>query len=320
MPKAVVWGSAGSGLLRIVGILLTILGLSFTAYIVLESDAIGRMSWGIRSCLVLLGGCGAYAIFSVLLVVVWRAILDAFAPGCIGVKDSFVLYAISQIMKYIPSNVLHFVGRHVVLRRRGASHSALIFTVLAESAILIVGAVVTVVLLERSMLTDVYQRYVPTSGVVVGLMLAAALALLVTALWMRGRPYRALFAPGLGWRVALRVPVALVSAGAFFISTTLLVATICRLLLDDPAGYRATGVAAALAAAWVVGFVMPGTSAGIGVRESAAILLLMPAVGPGNAAAIATLYRLITAGGDALLAGLGILVRRLSAGQTLGGN
>ena len=84
----------------------------------------------------------------------------------------------------------------------------------------------------------------------------------------------------------------------------------CRLLLDDPAGFDTPAVAAALAGAWVVGFVIPGASAGIGVREAAVILLLSPALGAGDAAVVATVYRLVTAGGDALFAALGELVRR----------
>ena len=88
----------------------------------------------------------------------------------------------------------------------------------------------------------------------------------------------------------------------------------CRLLLDDPAGFSTSTVAAMLAGAWAVGFIMPGASAGIGVREAAVILLLSPVVGPANAAVIATIYRIVTAGGDALLAGSGGLVRRFVAG------
>jgi uncharacterized membrane protein YbhN (UPF0104 family) len=90
-------------------------------------------------------------------------------------------------------------------------------------------------------------------------------------------------------------------------------------VLDDPADFDTAAVAAALAGAWIVGFVIPGASAGIGVREAAVILLLSPAVGAANAAVIATIYRIVTAGGDALLAGSGGLVRRLAAGPAPGG-
>ena len=60
------------------------------------------------------------------------------------------------------------------------------------------------------------------------------------------------------------------------------------LLLGEPAGFSTSAVAAALAGAWVVGFIIPGASAGIAVRETAVILLLSPAVGAADAAAIAT--------------------------------
>ena len=103
---------------------------------------------------------------------------------------------------------------------------------------------------------------------------------------------------------------ALTGATLFFAATTLLISSVCRLLLDRPAGFDISAVAATLAGAWVVGFVIPGASAGIGVREAAVILLLSPVLGAGDAAVIATIYRLVTAGGDTLFAALGELVRR----------
>ena len=112
------------------------------------------------------------------------------------------------------------------------------------------------------------------------------------------------------WRFVARLMAALTGATLFFAATTLLISTVCRLLLDGPAGFDTAAVAATLAGAWVVGFVIPGASAGIGVREAAVILLLSPALGAGNAAVIAAIYRLVTAGGDALFAALGGLVRR----------
>jgi hypothetical protein len=47
-----------------------------------------------------------------------------------------------------------------------------------------------------------------------------------------------------------------------------------------------------------------------GLRAAAVILLLSPALGAGDAALVATIYRWVTAGGDALFAAPGELVRR----------
>jgi glycosyltransferase 2 family protein len=315
-PKPENRGRATPRLLsRALGAGLTLLGVIFTALVIVESDALSRLSWGARPWALLFLTCGAYAVLSVLLVLVWATVLDAFAPGCIDAKDAYALYAITQIMKYIPSNVAHFVGRHVTLRRRGVSHFALVCTMVAETAMLLGGACLTVAVLQADVLTAVYAHHVRAEATPIILAVALATCLCATLTWLHGAGMRRLISTGTHRRLVPRLIVALAAAAVFFASTTLLIATVCRLLLDDPAGFSITYVAASLAGAWVVGFIVPGASAGIGVREATAILLLSPAVGPGNAAVIATIYRIVTAGGDALLAGFGELVRRFAAGS-----
>jgi hypothetical protein len=296
--------------LQAVGVGLTLLGLLFTGRVLLENAALSQLSWDARlwACLVL--ASAAYALLSVLLVVVWSTILNAFAPDCIGAREAFALYATTQIMKYVPSNIVHFVGRHVALRRRGVAHLALVSTIFAEAAVLTCGACLAIAALEADVLAAVYRRHVATDGLrvvmAIGLVCCAAAGLLCLHRAGVRRPV----ARVLAWRFVARLSAALAAAALFFAASALLISAVCRLLLDDPAGFDTAAVAAALAGAWVVGFVIPGASAGIGVREAAVILLLSPALGAGDAAAVATVYRLVTAGGDALFAALGELVRR----------
>ncbi len=296
-------------LVQAVGVGLTLLGLAFTGRVILENAVLGQLSWDGRLWAVVAVACAAYALLSVLLVLVWATILHTFAPGCIGARQAFALYATTQIMKYVPSNIVHYIGRHVALRRRGVAHLALVSTVFVEAAVLAGGACLTIAALEADLMTALYRRYVATGEapivIAVGLACCLAAILLGRRAGVRG-PAPAVRAA----RFIARLIAALAAATLFFAAATLLVSTACRVLLDDPLGFEVAAVAAALAGAWVVGFVMPGASAGIGVREAAVILLLSPALGAGNAAAVAAIYRLVTAGGDALFAALGGLVRR----------
>jgi hypothetical protein len=76
---------------------------------------------------------------------------------------------------------------------------------------------------------------------------------------------------------------------------------VCRLLLDDPVGFRTSAVAATLCERLdrrVHDARRVGGHRRAGSRRDP---LLSPAVGAGNAAVIATTYRIVTAGGDALL-------------------
>lgn len=300
--------------LRAVGVGLTLLGVMFTGLVIVENDALSRLSWDARLGVSLTLACAAYALLSVLLVLVWATVLDAFAPGCIGAREAYALYALTQIMKYIPSNVVHFVGRHAALRRRGVPHLALVFSVFGEAAMLVCGACLTILAFEADVLSAVYGRYVRGETLPIIAAVGLGFGLCATMIWLHGASIRRRISTDRPRRVIARLMVALAAAAVFFASTTLLISIVCRLVLDDPASFSTSAVAATLAGAWVVGFVIPGASAGIGVREAVVILLLSPAVGAGNAAVIATVYRMVTAGGDAMFAGLGELARRCGAG------
>ena len=69
----------------------------------------------------------------------------------------------------------------------------------------------------------------------------------------------------------------------------------------DPAGSVAV-----VALAWLVGFAMPGSSAGIGVREAVLIAALEGTLGAPASALIALALRLVTIGGDVVFFALGM--------------
>ena len=296
--------------LQALGIGLTLSGVIFTARVMLQNDALARMSWDARLGASLALACGAYALLSVLLVLVWASMLDAFAPGRISASEAYALYALTQILKYLPSNVVHFVGRHLTLHRRGVSHVALLSTVAGEAAALACGACLAAVALQADVLTAALGRHARIESLPAIAAVGLASCLGATLVWRYAARHRRPGAAGMHRRLVARLTIAVAAAAVFFAATNLLIAMVCRALLDHPAGFSTPAVAAALAGAWLVGFVIPGASAGIGVREAAVILLLSPAVGAGDAALIAALSRIVTTGGDALFAGLGALVRR----------
>jgi hypothetical protein len=299
--------------LRALGIGLTLSGVIFTARVMLQNDALAQLNWDARLGGFLILACGAYALLSVLLVVVWASMLDAFAPGRIGAKEAYALYAITQIMKYLPSNVVHFVGRHLTLHRRGVPHLALVSGVIGEAAALACGACLAVVALHADVFTAVFERHIRMEPLPVIAAIGLASCVGASLAWGRAAMLRRRGGEGIHRRLIPRLMIAVAAAAAFFAASNLLTAMVCRLLLDHPAGFSTSAVAATLAGAWLVGFVIPGASAGIGVREAAVILVLSPAAGAGDAAVIAAIYRIVTTGGDALFAGLGALVRRFAA-------
>src|SRR3546814_19923127 len=77
-------------------------------------------------------------------------------------RDAQGLYALTQIQKYLPSNLVHMIGRYIVARKLGVHNSALILsTVLEPLLILIVADRQSVVWGKRvSVLVDFGGRHI----------------------------------------------------------------------------------------------------------------------------------------------------------------
>ena len=259
-------------LLQAVGIGLTLLGVLFTGRVMLENAALSQLSWDARLWASVAVACAAYALLSVLLVLGGATIRKTFARLHRG-QGSLRSDATTQIMKYVPSNIVHYVGRHVALAAGASPIWRWSRRVFAEAAVLASGACLAIAALEADVLTALYRRHVGTDGSAIVITVGLTCCGARLAMAARGRCTRASRRRGAS-RFLARPMAALTAAALFFAATTLLVSIARRLLLDDPAGFDIAAVAATLAGAWVVGFVIPGASAGIGVREAAVILLL----------------------------------------------
>ena len=72
-------------------------------------------------------------------------------------------------------------------------------------------------------------------------------------------------------------------------------------------------------AAWLIGFVTPGSPGGLGVRESVLVSFLSPSIGPGAAVAATVSFRLVSiiADGVALVVGSFLLVGQVEPNNGL---
>ena len=74
-------------------------------------------------------------------------------------------------------------------------------------------------------------------------------------------------------------------------------------------GWPAASAYGWLALAWLLGYVMPGAPAGVGVRETVLVIGLGPALGEADALVVALAYRFVTVLVDAVSGGVGFLLR-----------
>lgn len=234
---------------------------------------------------------------------VWKIILDTF-----GSAQSWPAAGrqvlISQIGKYVPGGVAQFLGRAAMTMKAGVPARTVGFALIAETFVTLVGgacAVAVALAFDPGLLTRV-ETILPQDQAWsrVALTLCAVVLALVTWLVVANR-VRADLLP----KIRLEHLAALIAmhVGAF-------------LLLGASLHFIATAVSQAsvslslsvaiFAAAWVVGFAVPGAPGGLGVRDSVIVLGLAPFMGGGPALSAALMHRAASVLGDVISLGVGV--------------
>lgn len=290
------WGPNAA---RAVGVVLVVAACVFVARRLMELGLwTVVMSNGPVLLMTILLGAAAYGASGFLAAAAWHKILrwcgqnDAPARLCYGI------YARSQIAKYIPGNVFHFIGRHMAGRRHGLGHAELICATVLESVALVSAA--TVLTLVGFSFWHARDLGLPIMVLAAGTVLALTTPLAVS-----------LVLPAVARTLHIEIPsrrprellIWLLPAYLLHISFFVAMGCILWLIASALGGVPATllpALTAAAAGTWAIGYLTPGAAAGIGVREALLIAALSGVLGIPHAAIIAIGFRIATLIGDLL--------------------
>lgn len=239
----------------------------------------------------------AYAAGAALLGVSWVWLARAATGRHLAGMPLYAAHLQSQLAKYLPGNVFHLAYRHLAARRAGIGHAPLALALGAESLLIVAAGsalALGVVADPRIAALVPHAHAIVWSGLLLPLMTWLGMAILLRRAGSAG---------------ALRLlPAAAVSV-AIDLAFLALASIALRHLCPTPEALSFTGWCGWLAAAWLLGYVVPGAPAGIGVREAVLALGLGPVLGDAEALVVALAYRLVTVLADALLAAFGFLLR-----------
>jgi uncharacterized membrane protein YbhN (UPF0104 family) len=251
-------------------------------------------------------GIVVYAISSILLAVAWHATLAWTGEHPRSIPLSIGIYGRAQIAKYAPGNVFSFVGRQMLGRQAGYSHKALAWASLFE----VFGMLYATGLLACIGASEWISSLLGIPRTVFFLAVAAlALAPPVALILFQSTPWTRRFAlhPRSVADYA-RLNLVFLIYVPFFLTSGLLFAML--LWAASPStNIEWLQIAGAVSAIWLVGYVTPGASAGIGIRDA----LLLVAIGGMMQESLATVavlaYRILTIVGDIGFFGIATLVR-----------
>jgi uncharacterized membrane protein YbhN (UPF0104 family) len=238
----------------------------------------------------------------------WYLVVLSISAVKIKFLEAFYIYSVSQIYKYIPSNIMHHVGRYYMLRRRGVEHSAAGWGMLAETALMITASIFVALvfgapLIRAAVLNLAHEGWPILLAIAVVMIVAGSASALV--LRRQKTTIRDLVSP------FLRVQVLVAGLKAFLLQVVARAVSgfaLWWLAADLLGAYQLSmpDVIAIWAAAWVIGYVTPGASAGLGVREAVIIGSFVGLGAPIEAATlVAIAFRVATILADLMFAGVG---------------
>jgi uncharacterized membrane protein YbhN (UPF0104 family) len=266
--------------------------------------ALSRLDWGVATIAAVLGALACYLFTYALASRSWQLELRL-----VGIASSYVELARivlrSQFAKYLPGNVGHHVGRVLLAGRAGLDIRRVIPSMILDTTIVLLAGAFAALPAMALVLRVLEQRQMhipnPTALAAVGA-LGLSLALLMLSLPLVRRKLGALVPKDLlRWNAATAAQALLCQIASFALGATALY------LLLIVMGVPSSGsqhlwiqVAGIYSAAWLMGFLMPGAPAGLGVREFVLLLGLSPLFGEAQATAASLMLRLITTLGDGI--------------------
>ncbi len=270
--------------IKSLGLLVVLAAFVFLGHAFLKLD-LGQVQFksayisapGITVCVV------AYA-FMFLLVAgfSWKMTMECVSGKSVPTREIVALCGKANIARYLPGNVMHFVGRNLLGKRLGLDHVEMAFSTLLEAGIMVACAMVVLGVL---LLTGQWRMPESIAALIdpkkMGrLGLAVALAGVVLT-WLVVKKREAMkpfwmFLQRTGpvqW-LALFVRMLALYLLWFFFNTLLFL--VCLFMIKG-ATLPASSLALVFAASvmgWLFGFIVPGAPGGLGIRESCMIMML----------------------------------------------
>lgn len=262
-------------------------------------DQLATWQPSLGQLLSLVAGIFIYAVSCVPLSNAWKMLLVSL-EGERRVPDRLLItFARSQMGKYLPGNVAHIAGRHIVANGQGYTNHSLVFSTIYEISGLLSAAglssSVALVFSESAIL----EKF-PLIFVVPVLAFVLPLLFLVHYLAPRFTDLTHLrpFSSTASAQALLFIPY------LYYLLFFLLAGNALVLLTwpieSKPDGYSYLIIWLAFSVSWTLGFLTPGAPSGIGVREAVLVYILSPMLGTPDAIIISLLFRVVTVGGDLL--------------------
>lgn len=259
------------GLLAIIGIFFVVLRIREYS-MEIKFSHFGVKVWFLVICFALI-----YGFSNMMLALAWKDILLQLGASVLN-RWAIKTYGISQLARYVPGNMFHFIGRQAMGMAGGVSG-----WILAKSS---VWELVTIAVSGTLFSLLALPLIFPSLPMFLSLMLFAFVVLALSV------AIRQIVSHAIGRAFSWHI-VFLALSGSVF--TGMIVFLFKESL---KVGFPFSTCAGAYVLAWLIGLITPGAPAGLGIREIVLLFLLKNTIAEADLLIAIVIGRLITVLGD----------------------
>ena len=255
--------------IKIAGYIVTIVCIIFLIHRLINLDFDYGILLETKSLLVFATITVLFTIHLVMLPMVWRQTLIITTGASVSYIETTLVYARSNLMKYIPGNIFQYVGRNEMALRKNLSHiDVALSTVLDVGAIIIATAITALILyfpVIRILLEHLLAGFIPMA------ILAGCLIILIVCIIIFRKRFIKAFDKLImlfSFKSLLRYSICIL----YYMFWSFFVSVLFSVILYGILGYSASildfrMIMGAYLVSWIVGFITPGSPSGFGVKE-----------------------------------------------------
>lgn len=206
----------------------------------------------------------------------------------------------ANIGKYVPGNVMHFVQRNLFASDMGIGQMQLAMASIIEIASYVFVAFAIALITESNELAAVFQSYFFTRMPVLCFFVICGFILFI-GLIVFFRKKITFFLANYKFHDFVKTLVIVMLLQIFILTMLGFVLVLLVLYAQGKTSLHIIEtVLSTYILSWVLGYIVPGASGGIGIREMSLLLLLGPILGNSLVLSLSIVHRLITIVGDFL--------------------
>ncbi len=269
---------------RYIGNILVLISFYFIIKILLDNYQKIHIDFNLHTLTVIFIGIVGMWIGTAGISLGWYFQLKEKYPRITFPASTFVVF-FSQIGKYLPGNVGHFIGRGFLVKHI-VSKSDIVYSLFVENIILLIVAVTFGIGYLFFIDIEYYFSFYELLLVLLGIVLVSIAGIYLVKKKISLYTLR----PATVIKLFLLATISTLFGG--------LVIYLLADLFDSTNSVSYLQYTAGFALAFLAGFVVPGAPGGIGIREYSFVLLFQNQLGEGVALQIILLFRLISILGD----------------------